>query len=109
MFHVKHFLLLAQKRGACARTFGNPGRRSVQLRLLESLYLKRAFWGCRGPRLTDKASNTVFLDHMDNPVLENGNRVEIARRLREIEGEEGVRIFFACESGSRAWLSVERQ
>jgi predicted nucleotidyltransferase len=28
---------------------------------------------------------------------------EILSRIIEIEDEEGVRIFFACESGSRAW------
>ncbi|WP_221285237.1 DNA polymerase beta superfamily protein [Haloferula luteola] len=28
---------------------------------------------------------------------------EIRRRLEEIEAEEGVRIVYACESGSRAW------
>lgn len=30
-------------------------------------------------------------------------RAEIQARLLRIEAEEGVRIFFACESGSRAW------
>jgi predicted nucleotidyltransferase len=30
-------------------------------------------------------------------------REKIERGLREIEGAEGVRIFYACESGSRAW------
>jgi len=28
---------------------------------------------------------------------------EILRRLGEMEGDENVRIFYACESGSRAW------
>ncbi|MEM9664832.1 MAG: nucleotidyltransferase domain-containing protein [Bacteroidota bacterium] len=30
-------------------------------------------------------------------------RSEIQARLQQIETEEGVRLFFACESGSRAW------
>jgi hypothetical protein len=30
-------------------------------------------------------------------------RIEVERRLARIEGEEGVRILRACESGSRAW------
>ncbi len=30
-------------------------------------------------------------------------RAEVARRLDAIESEDGVRIVFACESGSRAW------
>ncbi|MEO1076863.1 MAG: nucleotidyltransferase domain-containing protein, partial [Bacteroidota bacterium] len=30
-------------------------------------------------------------------------RAEILDRLRAIEAEEGVRIVYACESGSRAW------
>jgi len=30
-------------------------------------------------------------------------RAEIAARLREIEAQEGVRVLYACESGSRAW------
>lgn len=30
-------------------------------------------------------------------------RSEIVSRLAEIEQEEHVRIFYACESGSRAW------
>ena len=28
---------------------------------------------------------------------------EILHRLSRIEEEEGIRIFYACESGSRAW------
>jgi len=30
-------------------------------------------------------------------------RAEIAARLREIEAQEGIRVLYACESGSRAW------
>lgn len=30
-------------------------------------------------------------------------RKEISERIRDIEQEEDVRVFFACESGSRAW------
>lgn len=30
-------------------------------------------------------------------------REEILKRLTDIEGEEDVKIFYACESGSRAW------
>ena len=40
---------------------------------------------------------------MDKPVIADAVRAEVARRLRQIEAEEGVRIFYACESGSRAW------
>lgn len=36
-------------------------------------------------------------------VVEDTIREEVRTRLREIEDEEGVMIFFACESGSRAW------
>ena len=30
-------------------------------------------------------------------------REEVARRLDAVEREEGVRVLYACESGSRAW------
>jgi len=40
---------------------------------------------------------------MDTPVIADAVREEVERRLRQIEAEEGVRVFFACESGSRAW------
>ena len=40
---------------------------------------------------------------MDEPVIADAIREEVARRLRQIEDEEGVRVFYACESGSRAW------
>ncbi|MEM8600978.1 MAG: nucleotidyltransferase domain-containing protein, partial [Bacteroidota bacterium] len=30
-------------------------------------------------------------------------RAEILDRLRAVEAEEGVRLVYACESGSRAW------
>lgn len=36
-------------------------------------------------------------------MIANAIREEVRTRLREIEDEESVTIFFACESGSRAW------
>ena len=30
-------------------------------------------------------------------------REETLRRLRQIEADDGVRVLYACESGSRAW------
>ncbi len=30
-------------------------------------------------------------------------KAHIIKELREIEASEGVRILFACESGSRGW------
>ena len=32
-----------------------------------------------------------------------GVREEVARRLDAVDREEGVRVLYACESGSRAW------
>jgi predicted nucleotidyltransferase len=40
---------------------------------------------------------------MPSQGIEKTMRAEIQARLREIEVEEGVRIPYACESGSRAW------
>ena len=40
---------------------------------------------------------------MDTPVIADTVREEIEHQLRRIEEEEKVQIFYACESGSRAW------
>ncbi len=40
---------------------------------------------------------------MKKPVIAEAIREEVEHRLRQIEAEEGVRVFYACESGSRAW------
>ncbi|MDP3839821.1 MAG: nucleotidyltransferase domain-containing protein, partial [Methylococcales bacterium] len=40
---------------------------------------------------------------MSNDSIAKPIRAEIERRLSAIETDFGVRILFACESGSRAW------
>jgi hypothetical protein len=40
---------------------------------------------------------------MNNEMIAQDIRLEIERRLSAIESDFGVRILFACESGSRAW------
>ncbi len=37
------------------------------------------------------------------PVVSDAVRAEVRQRLERIEEEQRVRIFYACESGSRAW------
>lgn len=39
----------------------------------------------------------------DVPIVSEATRQEIEARLRQIEAEQDVTIFYACESGSRAW------
>lgn len=41
--------------------------------------------------------------HSSSPEIPAETAAEVQRRLSDIEHEEGVRILYACESGSRAW------
>ncbi len=40
---------------------------------------------------------------MDHALIPSAVRIEVQHRLDAIEAEENVRVFYACESGSRAW------
>jgi predicted nucleotidyltransferase len=53
----------------------------------------------------DSQRDHIVINHVsdDGTIISAARRREIDARLAAIEQQEGVRILYACESGSRAW------
>ena len=58
--------------------------------------------GAHGAALLPEC-NVTRMKSLATAMIADSIREEVQTRLREIEDEEGVKVFFACESGSRAW------